>query len=87
MLNHWRINEEVFLLNINTIKCTITTRFKDKLRCKEEIENKIKLMYYENIINPKLEDYNSFYSVDNVKRKIKFAKIRTYLHELGARST
>lgn len=30
-LNHWRIEEEVTLQNINNIKTTITSKFKEKL--------------------------------------------------------
>jgi hypothetical protein len=30
-LNHWRIDRETTLQNINTIKSTITTKFKEKL--------------------------------------------------------
>jgi hypothetical protein len=55
-LNHWRIEEEVTLQNIDTIKNTITSKFKEKLWCNKELEDKRKLRYYKEVINPNLED-------------------------------
>ena len=45
-LNHWGIEEEVTLQNIDNIKTTITSKFKDKLWLDKEIKDKRKLRYY-----------------------------------------
>ena len=55
-LNHWEIDENVALQNINNIKNIVTSKFKEKMWCEKDLEAKIKLRYYKEVINPTLED-------------------------------
>ena len=55
-LNHWGINENDILHNIDNVKNIITSKFKEKLRCKKNLSVKIKLRYYKEVINPNFED-------------------------------
>jgi hypothetical protein len=50
--------------------------------CDKELEGKIKLRYYKEVINPNLEDKNYLSILTSVKKKINIAKIRTNSHEL-----
>ena len=50
--------------------------------CDKDIEEKRKLRYYKDVINPNLEDQNYLSVLPSVKKKISFAKIRTNSHEL-----
>jgi hypothetical protein len=45
-------------------------------------EEKRKLRYYKDVINPNLEDQNYLSILPSVKKKISIAKIRTNAHEL-----
>ena len=45
-------------------------------------EEKRKLRYYKDVINPNLEDQNYLSVFPSVKKKINIAKIRTNAHEL-----
>ena len=45
-LNHWGINENDILQNIDAIKIIITSKFKEKLWCEENLAVKRKLRYY-----------------------------------------
>ena len=49
---------DTILHNKETIKNIIKSKFKEKMRCDKELEEKIKLRYYEDVINPNLEDQN-----------------------------
>jgi hypothetical protein len=50
--------------------------------CDKELEDKIKLRYYKEVVNPNLE-YQKYLSVlTSIKKKINIAKIRTNSHEL-----
>ena len=60
-LNHWEINENVALQNINNIKSIVTSRFKNKMWCEKDLEAKRKLRYYKEVINPSLEDQKYLY--------------------------
>ena len=55
-LNHLEINENIALQNINNIKNIVTSKFKEKLWCGKDLEAKRKLRYYQDVINPALED-------------------------------
>jgi hypothetical protein len=55
-LNHWRIKEEVIMENTNDIKNTITTKFEENLWCHKEFQDKRKLRYYKEMVNPNLEN-------------------------------
>ena len=48
----------VTLQNIDDIKNIITSKFKEKLWCDENLEDKRKLRYYKEVINPKFEYQN-----------------------------
>ena len=50
--------------------------------CDKELEEKRKLRYYKDVINPNLEDQNYLSLFPSVKKKISIAKIRTNSHEL-----
>ena len=55
-LNHWGIDESDILHNIDNVKNIITSKFKDKFLCEENLAVKRKLRYYKEVINPNLED-------------------------------
>jgi hypothetical protein len=50
--------------------------------CDKELEEKRKLRYYKDVINPNLEDQNYLSVFPSVKKKISIVKIRTNSHEL-----
>jgi hypothetical protein len=50
--------------------------------CDKELEEKRKLRYYKDVINPNLEDQNYLSVFPSVKKKISIAKIRTNSLEL-----
>ena len=57
-LNHPGINKNVILQNNDNVKYIITSNFKEKFWCKENLAVKRKLKYYKEAINPSLEDEN-----------------------------
>ena len=59
-LNHWEIDENVALQNINNIKKIVTSKFKEKMWCEKDLAAKRKLRYYKEVINPTLEDQNIY---------------------------
>jgi hypothetical protein len=76
-LNYWGIMEETILQKKDTIKKNVKSKFKKKMWCDKELEEKIKLMYYMDVTNPTLE-YQTFLSLlISVKKKISLAHIRT----------
>ena len=81
-LNNWIVEKEVTLQNMDTIKSTIALKFKEKLWCDKELEDKRKLRYYKEVINHDLEDPQYLFVILSVKKKINIAKIRTNSHEL-----
>ena len=48
--------EGTILQNKDTIKNIIKTKFKEKMWCDKELEDKIKLRYYKDVINHNLEN-------------------------------
>ena len=50
--------EETILRKKDTIKKNVKSRFKEKMWCDKELEEKIKLRYYKEVINHNLEDQN-----------------------------
>jgi hypothetical protein len=50
--------------------------------CDKELEEKRKLRYYKDVINPNLEHQNYLSVFPSVKKKISIAKIRTNSHKL-----
>jgi hypothetical protein len=81
-LNYWGIMEDTILQNKDTIKKIVKSKFKEKMWCDKELEEKRKLRYYKDVINPNLEDQNYLSVLPSVKKKISIAKIRTNSHEL-----
>jgi len=67
----------------NKVKNThILKKVKEKMLCDKELEEKRKLRYYKNVINPNLENQNYLFVLPSVKKKISIAKIRTNSHVL-----
>ena len=54
-LNHWGIDGNDILHNIDNVKNIITYEFKEKLWCEENLVVKRKLRYYKEVIIPNLE--------------------------------
>jgi hypothetical protein len=81
-LNYWGIMEETIFQNKDTIKKNIKSKFKEKMWCDKELEEKIKLRYYKYVINPNLEDQKYLSVLPSVMKKISIAKIRTNSHEI-----
>ena len=50
--------------------------------CEKDLEAKIKLRYYKDVINPNLEDQKYLFGLTSSKKNINIAKIRTNSHEL-----
>ena len=44
-LDHWEIDKNVALQNINNIKNIVNSKYKDKMWCEKYLEAKIKLRY------------------------------------------
>ena len=75
-LNHWGIDEKDILQNIDNVKTIITSKFKQKLWCEENLAVKRILRYYKEAINPNLEDQKYLLGVTSSRKKINIAKIR-----------
>ena len=60
--------EETILQNKDTIKNIIKSKF-EKMWCDKELEREKKLTYYQDVINPNLEDQNYLYVLASVKKK------------------
>jgi hypothetical protein len=74
--------EETILQNKDTIKKMSNQNLRKNMWCDKELEEKRKLRYYKDVINPNLEDQNYLSVLPSVKKKISIAKIRTNSHEL-----
>ena len=81
-LNHWGINENDILQNIDNVKNIITSKFKEKLWCEENLVVKRKLRYYKEVINPNLEDQKYLSVGTSSRKKINIDKIKTNSHQL-----
>ena len=68
-LNHWGIDENEILQNINNFKKIITSKFKEKFSCEENLAVNRKLRYYKDVINPNLEDHK-YLSIVKKQKKI-----------------
>ena len=64
---NWGIDENDILQNIDHVKNIITSKFKEKFQCEENLAAKRKLRYYKEVINPNLED-QKYLSVANHSR-------------------
>jgi hypothetical protein len=74
-LNYWGIMEETILQNKDTIKKNIKSKLKKKMWCDKELEEKGKLRYYKDVINPNLEDQDYLSVSPSVKKKLSIDKI------------
>jgi hypothetical protein len=74
--------EDTIFHNKDTIKKIAKSKFKEKMWCDKELEEKRKLRYYKDVINPNLEDQNYLFVLTSVKKKISISKIRTNSQEL-----
>ena len=81
-LHLWGIDKNATLLNNNNIKTIIISKFEEKMWDEKELEGKIKLRYYKDIINPNLEDHKYLSVLTSSKKKVNINKIRTNTHEL-----
>ena len=79
------MTKNVTLQNINNLKNTITSKFKEKMRDKKYLEVKRKLRYYKEVINPNLEDGKYLYALISWKKKINTAKRIKKSHELHSK--
>ena len=68
-LNRWEINENVALQTINNIKNIVTSKFKEKMWCEKDLEDKRKLRYYKEVINHTLEDQMYLSVLTSSKKK------------------
>jgi hypothetical protein len=50
--------EDTILQNKDTVKKNVKSKFKERMWCDKELEEKIKLRYYKDVINPNLEEKN-----------------------------
>ena len=55
-LNHWGINENNILQNIDNVKNIIISKFKEKFWCEENLVVKRKVRYYKEVINHNLKN-------------------------------
>lgn len=81
-LNHWGIDKDIALQDINNLKNTITYKFKARMWDEKVLKGKRKLRCYKEVINPNLEDQKYLSTLTSSKKKINIAKIRTNSHEL-----
>ena len=79
-LNHLGIDENDILQKIDNVKTIITSKFKEKFWCEENLAVKRKLRYYREVINPNLEHEKYLSVVTSSRKKINIAKIRTNSH-------
>jgi hypothetical protein len=61
--------EYTILQNKDIIKKNFKSKFNEKMWCDKELEEKTKLRYDKDVINPNLEDENYLYVLPSVKKK------------------
>ena len=81
-LNHWDIDENNILQNIDNVKNIINSKFKEKFWHEENLVVKRKLRYYKEAINPNIEDQKYLSAITNSQKKINIVNNRTNSHEL-----
>ena len=67
---------------MNNIKNIVTSKFKEKMWCEKELEDKRKLIYYKEVINLTIEYQNDLLVLPIPNKKINIAKIRMNSHEI-----
>ena len=50
-------------------------KFKENLWCDKELDDKRKLRYYKEVVNPNLEDQKYFFVLTSIKKRINIFKI------------
>ena len=80
--NLWGIDENNILQNIDNVKNIITSKFKEKFWCEENLAVKRKLRYQKEFINPNLEDQKYLLVVTSSRKEINISKIGMNSHEL-----
>ena len=80
MVKPLRHDENGILQNIDNVKNIITSKFKEKMWCEENLAAKRKLRYYKEVINPNFEDQKYLSVVTSSQKKINIAKIRMNSH-------
>ena len=63
--------------NTDNITNIINFKFKENMWCDKELEDKMKLRYYKEVVNPNLEDQNYLLVLKSANNKINIAKIGT----------
>jgi hypothetical protein len=61
--------EDTILQSKGTIKNIIKSKFKEKMWCDKELEEKIKLRYYKDVINSNIEDQNYLSVLTSLRKK------------------
>ena len=61
--------EDTILQNKDAVKNIIKSKFKEKMWCDKELEEKRKIRYYKAVINPNLEDQNCLSVFPSVNKK------------------
>jgi abortive infection bacteriophage resistance protein len=69
--------EEIILQNKDSIKNITKSKSKEKMWCDKELEEKIKLWYYKEVINLDLEDKTYLSILKSVKKKISRALVNS----------
>jgi len=72
--------------NTNDIKNIVQAKFKEKLWCNKKLEGKRKLKYYEEVVNPNIEDQKYLSFLTSLKKRMNVSKIRTNYHELDSKT-
>lgn len=72
--------------NKDSIKNIITSKFKDNLWDDKELEGKSKLRYYKEVIKPTLANWTCLFVLNNVKKKMNIARIKSRFHELHSKN-
>ena len=67
---------------IYSLEYILEVKFKENLWCDKELEDKRKLRYYKEVVNPNLEYQKYIFVLTSVKKRINIAKIRNNFHEL-----
>ena len=66
----------------DNIKDTINPNFRDKMWDVKKMEDKRKLRYYKEVINPTVDNHNYLSMLTSTKSKMDIARIRTKSREL-----
>jgi hypothetical protein len=65
-----------------SIENIVQAKFKEILWWVKELEDKIELRYYKEVVNPNFENKKYLFVLTTIKKKINIVKIRSNSHEL-----